>query len=75
MFKWFQRETLERVKRADLERAEMQAHLHEMAAEQHDAQAMMYRARALRLRMDLEGAHADRNALQMWQKIDEAAKS
>lgn len=54
MFEWFQRETLERVKRADLERAEMQAHLNEMLAENHDAQAMMYRARALRLRMDLQ---------------------
>lgn len=54
MLKWLQRETLERRQRADLEHAEMQAHLHEMAAENHDAQAMMYRARALRLRNDLQ---------------------
>lgn len=54
MFKWLHRITLQRQIATDLEHAEMQAHLHEMAAEQHDAQAMMFRARALRLRTDLQ---------------------
>lgn len=53
MFECFQRITLQSQIAADLEDAEMNAHLCELAAEENGAKAMMYRARALRLRTDL----------------------